>query len=114
MNTLTARASGAASLRRGNVGLILVVLIAMAIILYLMFGTGYMTQVSSTRKQARQVVQDIETQQMSMLIAGYLRDNGKLPKTADDIEGNGGIFKDPWGGPITFTFEEGKRGGPKV
>ena len=114
MNTPTTRSSHALRLsRRGNVGLILVVLISLAIILYLMFGTGYAKSVSTSRKQAREVVQTIETQQMSLLIAGYRRDNdGKLPKTADDIEGNGGIFKDPWGGPITFTFEEGKRGGP--
>jgi|GraSoiStandDraft_4_1057263.scaffolds.fasta_scaffold428467_2 hypothetical protein len=103
-----------ATFRRGNAGLILVVLIALAIILYLMFGTGYMGTVATTRKQGKQLVQDINTQQMSMLIAMYRRDNnGKLPTSPADMEDNASYFKDPWGGPLTFTFEESKgRNGP--
>jgi len=104
--------------RRGNGALILVVLIALAIILFLYFGSmggskSYMGTVASTRKQAKQTVQDINTQQMSTLIAIYRQNNGKLPKSPADLEENAQYFKDPWGGPLTFTFEEGKgRNGP--
>lgn len=102
--------------RRGNAGLILVVLIALAIILYLMFGVGGKGTVglaASSRKQAKQTVQDINTQQMSMLIAMYRQRNGKLPKGPEEMEDDAQYFKDPWGGPLTFTFEESKgRNGP--
>jgi hypothetical protein len=101
--------------RRGNAGLIIVVLLALAIILYLMFGNmgggkSYMGTVASTRKQAKQTVQDINTQQMSMLIAMYRQRNGKLPKSPADMDDDAQFFKDPWGGPLTFTFEESKGG----
>jgi hypothetical protein len=116
MNTRTARASGRCGLRRGNVGLILVVLIAMAIMLYLMFGTGggsksYMGTVAASRQKAKQTVQDINTQQLSQLLAMYRSRNGKLPKGPEEMEDDAQFFKDPWGGKLTFTFEESKRGG---
>ena len=108
----------ASATRRGNVGLILVVLIALAIVLYLMFGTGgggssYMGGVAKTRKQGKEMVAEIATAQLSQLIAMYRQRNGKLPKTIDDMEDEATYFKDPWGGPLTFTFEEpkGSRGG---
>lgn len=101
--------------RRGNVGLVLVVLIAIAIIMFLMFragGGGIAGQASSARKQAKATVQEINTQQMSLLIGMYRsNNNGKLPKTVADLDDNSGIFKDPWGGPITFTFQETGAGG---
>jgi hypothetical protein len=114
---ITGNFGGRSWSRRGNVGLILVVLIAMAIILYLMFGTAgggksYMGTVASSRQKAKQTVQDINTQQMSTLIAMYRQKNGKLPKSVEDMEDDAQFFKDPWGGKLTFTFEESKHGGP--
>ena len=103
--------------------MILVVLIALAIILYLMFGMNgggsgggggskgtYMGQMSTTRKQSKAMAQDISTQQLSILIAQYRQEHdGKLPASAADLDNNA-AFTDPWGGPITFKFEEPKRG----
>jgi hypothetical protein len=106
--------------RRGSGALILVVLIALAIILYLMFGNGgsggsYMKQMSNARVNAKRTVQEINTQQLSILIGQYRQEHGKLPQTAADMEAEA-YFKDPWGGPITFTFEssKGPGGGTRV
>jgi hypothetical protein len=103
--------------RRGHGALILVVLIAMAIMLYLMFGSGgggksYMQQMSTTRQNAKATVQDINTQQLSILIAQYRVDNGKLPAKGADLE-NDVALRDPWGNAMTFTFED-ERGRTKV
>ena len=111
--------------RRGHGALILVVLIAMAIILYLMFGmsTGsssggstskpgsggstYVGQVAKTRKQGKATAQDISTQQLTLLITQY-RDanNNKLPKGPADLGDDAVHFKDPWGNPMSFSFED--------
>jgi hypothetical protein len=101
--------------RRGSGAFLLVILLALAIILYLMFGNGggsggsYMKQVSNARVNAKQTVQQINTQQLSILIGQYRQEHGKLPVTAADMEAESS-FKDPWGGPITFTFETAKGG----
>jgi hypothetical protein len=100
--------------RRGSGAFLLVILLALAIVLYLMFGTGgtgtsYMKQVSSARVNAKKTVQEINTQQLSILIGQYRQEHGSLPKTAADMEAEA-YFKDPWGGPITFTFETAKGG----
>jgi hypothetical protein len=100
--------------RRGSGAFLLVILLALAIVLYLMFGSGgtgtsYMKQVSSARVNAKRTVQQINTQQLSILIGQYRQEHGSLPKTAADMEADA-YFKDPWGGPITFTFES-PRGG---
>lgn len=95
--------------RRGNGILILVVLIAIAIVLYLMFGsmggTSYMQQVKKAKVSGEQVAREISTQQMSMLIAMYRQNNNKLPKEPADLE-SPNAFNDPWGKEMTFTFEE--------
>lgn len=100
--------------RRGAGALILVVLIALAIILVLYFAGGnssYMSQVANTRRQGRQMATDLATNQLTILIAQYRQEQGKLPQSPSDFEDHAAAFKDPWGGPITFTFEE-SRGGP--
>ncbi len=101
--------------RRGSGALILVVLIALLIILILYFGGGkssYMNQVSNTRKQGKQVAQDINTGQLTTMISQYRQENGKLPKTWEDMEGlPRESYMDPWGKPMTFRCEEDKRGG---
>ena len=114
--------------RRGNGALILVVLITMAIVLYLLFGMNsgssggagstkkpgggsYMGQVGQTRKQGREMANEINTNQLSTLIAQYRQENnGKLPKSPSDMDG-GGAFNDQWGHEMTFSFEENKKTG---
>jgi hypothetical protein len=103
--------------RRGHGALILVVLIAMAIMLYLMFGSmggkSYTQQISQTRKQGKALAQDINTQQLSILIAQYRQENnGKLPTSAADME-NERAFLDPWNHPLKFSFSD-ERGQTKV
>jgi hypothetical protein len=101
------------AVRRGHGALIVVVLIALAIVLYLMFGnmggTSYMQQVGETRKQGRAMVETLNTRQLSILIAQYRVEHDRLPRTAADL-GNEAAFRDRWGGPITFTFEESPSG----
>jgi hypothetical protein len=101
--------------RRGSGALILVVLLALAIMLYLMFGNGgsggsYMKQMSNARVNAKATVQQINTQQLSILIGQYRQEHdGKLPQTAADMDAES-AFRDPWNGPITFTFETARGG----
>ena len=57
---------------RGMGALLVVVLVAMLIILLLYFGGGkssYMNQVSNTRKQGKQMAQDINTGQLTIMIS---------------------------------------------
>lgn len=97
---------------RGNGLLILVVLIAAAIVLYLMFGnmggTTYMDQVKQTKDRGEATAREISTGQMTMLIAMFRESNKRLPSQPSDME-SPGAFNDPWGKEMTFTFEE--RGG---
>ena len=103
---------------RGMGALLVVVLVAMLIILLLYFGGGnhsYMNQVSNTRKQGKQMAQDINTGQLTTMISQYRQENGKLPKTWEDMEGlPRESYMDPWGKPMSFKFEEDKRGGKTV
>ena len=102
--------------RRGAGALILVVLIGILIILILYFGVGgngsYMQQVQQTRKQGREMATDISVQQQTLLIAMYRQSNGKLPRSVEDMGDDAIHFRDPWGGPMTFTILEGKGGAP--
>jgi hypothetical protein len=103
--------------RRGSGAFVLVILMALAIALYVMFaanGSGsYMKQMSKARTNAKATVQQINTQQLSILIGQYRQEHGKLPATAAEMEAES-YFKDPWGGPITFTFETGAGGAGAV
>lgn len=104
--------------RHGNVAFGLIgLLIVVAIIALLMvgnFGGGsYANHVSQTRKQGRETAAEISTQQLSILIAQYRQENGKLPKGPADLE-QPGVFNDPWGNEMTFTFETDKFGKTKV
>ncbi len=99
----------ATSVRRGNGALILAVLIVLAIVLFLLFGnmggTSYMGQVKQTRDQGRETARQMQTGQMSLLIAMYRQTNRKLPATPADLE-SPGAFNDPWGKEMTFSFVE--------
>lgn len=104
--------------RRGfgaaGVGL-LVILIALCIILYMMFGNGgsgksYMQTVQTSRQKAKDLRADIQTYGLTQLIVAYqASNNGKLPKTPAET-GDEASFRDQWGNPITFTYktENGK------
>lgn len=96
--------------RRGNGILILIILIALAIGLYLMFGnmggTSYMNEVKKAKVGGETLAREISTDQMNLLIAMYRESNKKLPKSPADLDAPGGSFNDPWGKEMTFTFEE--------
>jgi hypothetical protein len=101
--------------RRGSGALILVVLIALAIILFLYFGGGkgsYMNQVKQTRQKGRDTAVAISFDQFNMLIGMYHQRNGKYPRSVEEMEDDAPSFRDPWGGPVTFTIEESKGRGP--
>lgn len=96
--------------RPGNGAVILSLLIVVAIVLYLMFGTGggkksYMDEVKQTRDNGRETARKISTEQMTLLIAMYRQTNSKLPKTPADLE-SPNAFNDQWGKEMTFTFED--------
>lgn len=101
--------------RRGNGLLILVVLIAVAIVLYLMFGnmggTSYMEEVKKTKDRGESMAREISTGQMSLLIAMYRQSNGRLPASPGDME-SPGAFNDRWGREMSFTFAS--RGGATI
>jgi hypothetical protein len=102
--------------RRGHGALILVVLIALVIILILYFGSGpgggsYMQQVAQTRKQGKQMARDLQTQQLVILMSQYRQDNGKLPGSWDDLEAPRESTLDPWGKPMSFSFETDNKTG---
>lgn len=107
MNLLTTSPSAT---RRGHGALLLVVFIAMALIFILLYGSfggggSYTQQLGEARKQGRATVQDLNTRQLSLLITMYRDQNDRLPQNAEELE-NEAAFRDPWGGQITFTFEE--------
>ncbi len=99
------------SVRRGGVGFGLVALLVVILIIGILFtiqtggGKSYPQQIAETRRQGVEVAREISTQQLSILLAMYRQENNKLPKSPEDLE-NPGAFKDPWGNPLTFTFQE--------
>jgi hypothetical protein len=104
---------------RGHGALLLMVLIALAIILFMAFGSvgggkSYTQQISQTRKQGVQMARELETRQLTILIAQYrVENNGKLPKSAADMD-NESAFLDPWRNPLVFTYETPRNGPTKV
>jgi hypothetical protein len=97
------------AVRHGNGAALIGLLLVVGIVLYLMFGkmgkTTYMDQVKKTRDNGREMVRQIKTDQMSLLIAMYRESNKKLPKAPADLE-SPGTFNDGWGKEMTFTFSE--------
>jgi hypothetical protein len=96
--------------RPGNGLLILVVLIAVAIGLYMMFGSSggqksYMETVKDTKDRGVEMARQISTDQMNTLISMYRESNKKLPKEPAELD-SPGAFNDPWGKEMTFTFGE--------
>lgn len=110
--------------RGGNVAFgLIALLIVVAIIFFLFFGVGgssstntggsastgtggYIGAVGETRKTAKAASFNINTQQIGLLIAQYRDTNKNLPRTFDDIDAPPSMKVDPWGNPITFTFDE--------
>ncbi|HLO40794.1 MAG TPA: hypothetical protein VK176_07205 [Phycisphaerales bacterium] len=96
--------------RPGNGLMILVVLIAVAIGLYMLFGSAggqksYMQAVKETKDSGKEMARQISTDQMNTLISMYRESNKKLPKEPAELE-SPGAFNDPWGKEMTFTFGE--------
>lgn len=93
-------------------------LIVMAIVLYLMFGTGggssYMEQVGKTRQSGKQLAVDINTRDLLTLIATHQMNTGDLPRTMEELEAPYGSFNDPWGTQLTFDYEDERATPPTV
>ena len=99
----------------GGAGLgLLVLLLALLIILVMYFGNfggkSYMQNVATARKSAVQLKADIDTHNLTELIAAcYLSNNSTLPKNPEET-GQPAVFMDQWHHPITFEYKkEGER-----
>lgn len=102
--------------RRAFAGFALVgILVVLVIVLIIYFGNGgggsYAGQMSQARKQGRELAMELNTQQLTLLIATYQQSSGRLPKTWEEMEAPAASYTDPWGNPMTFTIEEGRGGG---
>jgi hypothetical protein len=97
------------STRRGGAGLgLLLLLISILLILILLFGNfggskSYMQNVSTARKSAIEIKQEINTHELTQLLAACYLSTNTLPKTPEET-GNEAVFRDPWGHQITFTY----------
>src|SRR5215831_19361215 len=87
---------------------LLVVLIALLIILFMYFGgfggKSYTQTMVTARNQARELKAEIDTHNLTELIAAcYVSNNEKLPQNPEET-GNAAAFRDPWGHEITFVY----------
>jgi len=99
----------------GLIGLLVVV----AIVLYLMFGTGgtgtsYMEQVGETRDSGRKLAMDINTRDLVTMIATHQMNTGELPADMAALEAPPGSFDDPWGTQLRFSYEDERAPTPTV
>lgn len=97
---------------RGFSGLgLLVVLIAVAIGLFLYFGStggkkSYVQTVVESKKQGEDLSIGIGAQQLAILIADYrMQNNGKVPGSYAELGADPSSFKDQWGRPLRFRFD---------
>ena len=117
---MTRTLRGRHDVRPGWVGFGLIgLLIVMAIVLYLMFGTGgggtsYMEQVGETRQSSKQLAVDINTRDLLTLMATHQMNTGDLPRTMQELEAPSGAFDDPWGTELTFEYEDERATPPTV
>ncbi|MBL8744850.1 MAG: hypothetical protein JNK58_00685 [Phycisphaerae bacterium] len=93
-----------------GVGL-LVLLLAVAIGLFLYFGStgggkSYVQTVVGAKKQSQDVSTGIQAQQLATLIGEYrMSHDGKVPTTYQDLGVMPSSFKDQWGQPLRFRFD---------
>lgn len=91
------------------------ILVVLVIILIIYFGNGgggsYAGQMSQARKQGRELSLELNTRQLTLLIATFRQTNGRSPKTWEELEAPASSYADPWGAPLTFTIEEERGGG---
>lgn len=97
----------------GLIGLLIVV----AIILYLMFGTGgggqsYMQGVAKTRESGKMLAQELNTRQLVESIVAHQVATGELPAGVEDLDA-GGAFVDSWGTQLRFEYED-ERASPVI
>lgn len=97
---------------RGGAGIgLLVVLLALAIGLVLMFGSfgggkSYVQTVVQTKKEGEELSIGIQAQQLAILISEYrMNRNGKSPASYADMGAEASSFNDRWGHPLRFRFE---------
>lgn len=97
--------------RRGfSAGLLLVLLVAVAIGLILLFGgfggKSHVQQAVQTKKQGESVSIGVQAQQLAILVAEYrMNHDGKAPANYQDLGVQSSSFLDPWGRPLRFRMD---------
>ncbi len=98
--------------QRGFSGaLILVILIGLAVMLWLYFGStggnkSYMQTVVQTKKEGESLGAGIQAQQLAILVADYRMNNhGKAPASFAQMGADESSFRDQWGKPVRFRVE---------
>ncbi|HRQ71808.1 MAG TPA: hypothetical protein PLU35_02140 [Phycisphaerales bacterium] len=101
-----------ASVRRGNVGfglIVLLIVLAIGMIVYFGVGggsTGLAQQAAKSRDMARDVRTAVNTKQLAMLISQFREENGHLPSSPAEVGGTRGAFNDQWGTEMRLDFVE--------
>ncbi len=100
------------TMARGYSGaLILVVLIGLAIMLWLYFGStggnkSYMQTVVQAKKEGASVGAGIQAQQLAILVADHrMNHNGKAPASFAEMGAEEVSFRDQWGKPVRFRVD---------
>jgi hypothetical protein len=97
---------------------LIALLVVLAIVLLLYFGNAgggnYAQQLSEARKQGQRLEMRLNTQQLTLLIATYRQQNGKMPRTWEEMEAPPAAYTDPWGHAMTVAVEEERAGGARV
>jgi hypothetical protein len=100
------------TVRRGFSGFgLVVVLLAVAIGLFLYFGSmgggkSYVQTAVETKKKTEDLSIGIEAQQLAVLIGEYrMSHDGKVPQTYEDLGVQPSSFNDRWGHPLRFRFD---------
>jgi len=97
---------------RGGAGIgLLVVLIAVAIGLWLMFGktgpggSSYMDKVQETREDGENLAMTMQARQIAMLVAQQEMATGRYPESMDEIEDfDPSTYVDDWDQPFQMTL----------
>jgi len=98
--------------RRGGAGIgMLVVLIAVALGLWLMFGktgpggSSYMGNIRDTRDSSKSLGIQLQARQVAMLVATQHASTGTYPEKIEDVEGLEGAYMiDEWDQPFVMTL----------
>jgi hypothetical protein len=95
--------------QRGNVAFgLIALLIVLLIVLYLAFGAGgrgLAGAAGGARQRGQEVGASIQTRQLTTMITQYYMTHDELPRTLADMDAPPAAFLDPWGNPLSFTFQ---------